>query len=646
MRPILLFELREYFDAGIYGDLDFQKNYRGEPNATKDAVIKGSFLYIDYDEFGRKTYERLEEIPWKPWPWSTYRGYYNFDEHGRPEKIYFPGVTSTYEETLMGCCGPDQVTARDGTVTQYTYDERGMKIGETAPGAGFDGSAWIDYSYNANGQLLTEGLSGEPSPLKSYAYGLDGSLIAETNALGGVTTYIESFDSLDQRYTKTTTYPDGGTRVERHYLDGRLERITGTAVAPQRFEYTVEQLNSIWCRSTKTIALDAVGNDTLQWEKTYIDAIGRTIRKEFAAPTTPYPYDETTYNNLGQRVAHRDPDGVTTLFAYDGMGQLEYQAIDMDLDGILDLDGTDRVTRDVIATDGGENQEVLTNALETDGSTTETLIRESTRSGYTSTEAEFIHQDTTTGINRSTSATYDPPNRSRTTTTVHSDLTQTKQIYTDGLLRTVQTLDGSSQVIHQVDYTYDAQDRLHTQTTWQDHAGAMGAAVTRWNYDPYRGWLTSKDHPDPNTGQAPLVEGSNGPNYTYTPAGRQASRTWLRGVVTTYTHNAAGEVSHIGYSDTTPSVTYTHDRRGRLASVSRDGIITSYTYNLAGQVLNEGHTGGTLDGLALSLKPLIPQVTEHKLNSTKAPPVSVLSIMSGTPPPAVDSTPSVTKEKR
>ena len=41
---------------------------------------------------------------------------------------------------------------------------------------------------------------------------------------------------------------------------------------------------------------------------------------------------------------------------------------------------------------------------------------------------------------------------------------------------------------------YDAQGREKTMTTWTNFpaSSGRGAAVTTWNYDPHRGWLTSK----------------------------------------------------------------------------------------------------------------------------------------------------------
>ena len=60
-----------------------------------------------------------------------------------------------------------------------------------------------------------------------------------------------------------------------------------------------------------------------------------------------------------------------------------------------------------------------------------------------------------------------------------------------------------------VAYTYDSQNRMKTMTTWTNFAGKSGAATTTWNYDGYRGWLSSKVYAD-----------NHYVYYTYTAAGR------------------------------------------------------------------------------------------------------------------------------
>jgi hypothetical protein len=38
---------------------------------------------------------------------------------------------------------------------------------------------------------------------------------------------------------------------------------------------------------------------------------------------------------------------------------------------------------------------------------------------------------------------------------------------------------------------------MRTNKTWQSFSAGTGTAITRWNYDAYRGWLKSKDDQHP-----------------------------------------------------------------------------------------------------------------------------------------------------
>jgi YD repeat-containing protein len=186
-------------------------------------------------------------------------------------------------------------------------------------------------------------------------------------------------------------------------------------------------------------------------------------------------------------------------------------------------------------------------------------------------------------------------NLGRATGMVYPDGTTSTNLYFQtGLL---QKTYGSR--LYPVEYTYDPQGRMKTMKTWQDFPGSGGTAITTWNYNAYRGWLDSKDYPDPTTGAA----GTAGPNYTYYASGRLYTRIWDRGVTTTYAYNTAGDVQSLTYtggSVSTPLVTYTYDRRGRLATVSRNNITTTLTYNDANQMLTESDAGGTLAELSVN----------------------------------------------
>ncbi len=109
------------------------------------------------------------------------------------------------------------------------------------------------------------------------------------------------------------------------------------------------------------------------------------------------------------------------------------------------------------------------------------------------------------------------------------------------------------------------------------------------NYNSARGRLDNKRYAD-----------NQGPTYTYTAAGRLQTRTWVRGI-TTNSYNNAGDLRAVAYSDTTPSVTYGFDRRGRQTSAAQAGA-TAATRLLddAGHLLSEAYSGGPLGGLVVT----------------------------------------------
>ena len=163
--------------------------------------------------------------------------------------------------------------------------------------------------------------------------------------------------------------------------------------------------------------------------------------------------------------------------------------------------------------------------------------------------------------------------------------------------------------MYPVAYTYDPQGRVKTMKTWQNYAGNSGAATTTWSYDLYRGWLTNKTYDG----------GAAGPKYTYTGAGRLATRVWARGITTTYSYNGAGDLSAIGYSDgVTPAIGYSYDRRGRQAAITQGSTTTTRAYDNPGNLLSESYSGGPLNGVSVAniYDSLLRRATNNVLNGS------------------------------
>ncbi len=108
-------------------------------------------------------------------------------------------------------------------------------------------------------------------------------------------------------------------------------------------------------------------------------------------------------------------------------------------------------------------------------------------------------------------------------------------------------------------------------------------AATRWAYNA--------------RGQLAFKQDAHGKrvHYTYTPGGKLKSRTWARGVATTYHYDADNhlDLRSIDYSDATPDVHFTYTRLGQKHTVEDAGGTTTYTYRAGNPTKLLSETSGT-----------------------------------------------------
>jgi len=206
--------------------------WHGQPGATYTNVIDGTKTVTVMGTAGQTLSISVYDI--SSGILTAQETYSNFDEWNRPGRVTH--LDGTYEDTVYGCCGPDSVTDREGVTTAYGYDALKRKTSETR------NSISQLYTYDASGRLTRtqrQGTNGTPIILNQTAYDQAGRIQYQTNALGGVTSYTYGTNASGQ-LTTTVTNADGGTRLELYYADGRLVKVTGTAVQPVRYDYGVE----------------------------------------------------------------------------------------------------------------------------------------------------------------------------------------------------------------------------------------------------------------------------------------------------------------------------------------------------------------------------------------------------------------------
>src|SRR5438128_516896 len=292
---------------------------------------------------------------------------YNYkDESGN----YLDPLRRSYDVTDLagrktqyryGCCGLESVTDADGAATLFEYDALKRQVASQIFRGGSTGVKTANIPDAAGQVLATQriGANGSVITLEQSQYDMLGQVVRQTNALRGVTTFTNAI--VNNRLCVTNTYPDGGTRIEIYYRDGQLEEVSGTAVSPVRYQYGAEQDGAAgpWREFALATRLDLSGNPTAEWTKTYHDGAGRPYKTVYADATpgteSDNPYSQSYYNVNGQLTRQRDPDGVVTLYEYNGSGELEYTAIDLnpadtELDANLNYPidrANDRITRTV-----------------------------------------------------------------------------------------------------------------------------------------------------------------------------------------------------------------------------------------------------------------------------------------------------------
>ncbi len=141
---------------------------------------------------------------------------------------------------------------------------------------------------------------------------------------------------------------------------------------------------------------------------------------------------------------------------------------------------------------------------------------------------------------------------------------------------------------YRVAYDYDDYGQMYRMGTYRDAGGSPDYTV--WDYHAATGLLSAKRYAD-----------SSATSFTYNDLGQVAVRTWARGVTATYGYNAAGDLTSIDYSDSTPDVTYTPDRAGRRVGIGDAAGTHALSYLADGTLSGDSVSGtGPLAGMSVS----------------------------------------------
>ena len=626
------------------------------------------------------------------------------DSHGRVVSSLFQDGSE--ETSVYGCCGLESRTDRSGLVSEYQYDSLGRIEDERAyPEMESTCYSHTRYSYDAEGRLLTttryrDGESLDASlpasiVVESRSYNVAGDLESITT-LRGTTRFTEVM--VDGKLQRTTLYPDQTTRIEIYNASGQLEEVSGTAVAPVKYEYGVDNDGAY----TKEIRVGDGGSET-EWTKSYQDFAGRPYLTVLADGSrylsTYYPANDANPARRGKLRSETQPPssdetgavGITTLYDYNALGERTVTAVDINQNGVIDYGIGDRITKtesgyasvthDSISTvvrqhtasvweteSEDSSREVSISQQSVDGQYTWNIVNGQVASSiknrtsridssvtsvrpdgvktiqtYKAGRLMSTRSQSGTGeplqsttlfydgygrLEKSTDAwagdtiyTYYDDDLIKTVLSPDPDLEQSGEGYDAQLTQYVYDSMGRQRLTirpdgSRIEYrynamgllwrtfgagtypqemTYDAQGRLLSLATWQSFRDESsfesdaGKAVSTWHYDPVRGWLTFKEYDD-----------GEGTAYSYYPSGQLHTRTWARGVVTTYSYGSDGQLLETDYSDTTPDVSFSYNRLGRLKSTTDAAGVLTRSYTNEGLLDAESYDdSGVLAGVVL-----------------------------------------------
>ena len=480
------------------------------------------------------------------------------------------------------------------------------------------------YTYDAEGRVIAETqTAGTLSKTTSRTHDAFGELASETDALGNTTRYERSADGL----TETVTFSDGGTRVTVRNANGETLSVTGTAVVAQYYAYGFEN-------GLKTTTVYTGAENGSRWEKSYVDAHGRTVKTErpgfgLAAVLTT----ENTY--AGTRlVATASTGSPQVSYSHDALGNvvaqvssIEPQAssevsewrktetetiYEKDAEGIIWQKTTNTVScsdesipaqtsvsktqlsglslaleSKQVSVDLRGNETVTTSAydLATKTRTQTTAFPQMTDvQTSVSVDGAVVSQSAPGGVN--TSATYDAFNRRISATDARGNVTTYAYDAGDRLVSQTQTL-GEENVV--TSFEYDVMNR-QTKTVFADGTFVASAYDLRGNKIAEYGnasypVLFAFDALNQKTGMQTFRTLAGSP---------EALENLTGGDATTWNYDAATGLLLAKADAAGQSVVYNYTSTGLLASRTwARGVVTHYAYDAWNQLCATTYSDGT-----------------------------------------------------
>lgn len=567
---------------------------------------------------------------------------YFFDDLLRVTKSEFKGVSASgsypaqdmvstyYSYDGAGRVVGTQITA--GTVTQTTSQSfnRAGQLTSSTDALGLT----TTYSYSNGGRTVTTTLPGsvtrvENRYLDGQTKSVTGSAVIPTyshhdlSSAGGesgyLVTVVYSAQDNGPRWSKVVTdwlgrkvHEDkpaynGGTFTKTYVYNsaGQLAKVTEPGVAPTLYQYNgLGEVEYSGLDINRNDVLDLGGVDRVTqvetkyvsqgaayWSQTLTYSYGQNnssasiLAGETLTKLVPYDYNSGDYDG---GVALSEVD------SYDIFRNLTVKKVRSDranrlvTETTIVPDSTSNViaiTRNGLLQSSQSAQGLVTtyqyDSMRRPTATVDPRIGASTQGYYDGAQATGVRHQlawTRDPAGNTTSYNYEQTT-GRLAVQVNAFGKAVHYAY-DALGRAVQTWGEATYPVEYEFNSYGEQVKMRTfRDTTANFAGgswpygsypspADKGDFTTWNYEAATGLLLSKTDAQ-----------NRSVTYTYNGRGQLATRVWARNVTTTYGYDSnTAEQTSITYSDGTPNITYTYDRRGLMASVT-DGLGGTRTFD-------------------------------------------------------------------
>ena len=441
------------------------------------------------------------------------------------------------------------------------------------------------------------------------------------------------------------TRPDGGTEVRDYYTDGKLKSITGTAVPDRKYTYEILTSSGHVGYLSSKVTYDKSGSaGDQQWETTYTDWMGRTVR--VILPTHDGGQDEDededededdddkvhidySYDSDGLLQKIETKSGTTSiapnrLFSYDALKVLYREAVDTNNDGSIDTGlGKDRVTEYTYRYESRTGQSLGWWRYEdahvyTDygtGTPKKTKVRygHTRLSGFAYNVLSEVHVGDANAQLVKTKVEVDRARKRRMVIEDRPEASGTEdvvQTYVNAKLAVSKTIEGASSNYVDHKYQYDHLGRLKTHkdprigdttttyysgTTQVEDVTTPDSQTTTYDYDASSGRLfsienhgekftyTEVEYLSANGGQLWVYTWGNVPNpvkVKYDDMGRRVEMHTYK------TGTWTGDSKPTGFRSPGDKTTWSWDGKTGLLNSKTDaaGQIQKFTYNDRGQI--------------------------------------------------------------